>query len=203
MVKAAFRGATAPKYERSARGWVVDAFEPRIRELLRPYPRWSATVIAERIDWPHGMQTLSGEVAELRPFYLPPDPASRTTYDDDEIAQCDFWLTDIELPVGFGQTRTAKGLVERFHDYLERSFLPGRVFTSPTDFNTQLKQWLIKANSRHHRRLGCRVVDRVDADKAAILALPPVAPITGWHKSLRLPRDRCIRFDSNDYSVRP
>lgn len=29
----------------------------------------------------------------------------------------------------------AKGLVERFHDYLERAFLPGRVFTSPADFN--------------------------------------------------------------------
>jgi transposase len=31
----------------------------------------------------------------------------------------------------------AKGLVERLHDYLERSFLPGRVFTSPADFNAQ------------------------------------------------------------------
>jgi transposase len=28
----------------------------------------------------------------------------------------------------------AKGLVERFHDYLERAFLPGRVFACP-DFN--------------------------------------------------------------------
>src|SRR3954465_564295 len=36
----------------------------------------------------------------------------------------------------------AKGLVERFHDYLERSFLPGRSFTSPADFNSQLQQWL-------------------------------------------------------------
>ncbi len=30
----------------------------------------------------------------------------------------------------------AKGLVERFHDYLERAFLPGRVLSSPADFNT-------------------------------------------------------------------
>lgn len=49
-------------------------------------------------------------MAELRPVYLPPDPASRTTYVAGEIAQCDFWFPPIELPVGFGQTRTAKQL---------------------------------------------------------------------------------------------
>jgi hypothetical protein len=32
----------------------------------------------------------------------------------------------------------AKGLLERAHDYLEGSFLPGRVFTGPADFNDQL-----------------------------------------------------------------
>ena len=30
-------------------------------------------------------------------------------------------------------------MVERLHDYLERSFLPGRRFASPQDFNTQLR----------------------------------------------------------------
>jgi hypothetical protein len=43
-------------------------------------------------------------VAELRPAYLPPDPAGRTDYVAGEIAQCDFWFPDIHLPVGFGQT---------------------------------------------------------------------------------------------------
>ena len=38
-------------------------------------------------------------------MYLPPDPASRTAYAAGEIAQCDLWFPDIELPVGFGQTR--------------------------------------------------------------------------------------------------
>ncbi|MEH0448436.1 MULTISPECIES: DDE-type integrase/transposase/recombinase [unclassified Streptomyces] len=32
----------------------------------------------------------------------------------------------------------AKGLVERANGYLETSFLPGRVFTSPSDFTIQL-----------------------------------------------------------------
>ena len=97
----------------------------------------------------------------------------------------------------------AKGLVERFHDYLERSFLPGRSFGSPADFNAQLQVFLAKANTRHHRTLGCRPVDRVDADRAAMLGLPPVAPVTGWRWSTRLPRDHYIRLDSNDYSIHP
>jgi transposase len=225
--------------------------------------------------------------------YLPPDPASRTTYLAGEIAQCDLWFPDVQIPVGWGQVRTAtalpvmtmvcgysrwasamliptrsvedlyagwwqhlsvlgavprvfvwdgesavgrwrarapeltaacqafrgtvaakvvickpgdpeaKGLVERFHDYLERSFLPGRAFASPADFNTQLRDWLIVANHRQHRVLGCRPVDRVEADKAAMLALPPVAPMTGWRSSSRLPRDHYVRLDANDYSVHP
>lgn len=97
----------------------------------------------------------------------------------------------------------AKGLIERCHDYLERSFLPGRTFASPTDFNTQLADWLATANSRTKRALGCAPTDRLDADRAAMLALPPVAPATGWCCSLRLPRDHYLRLDSNDYSVHP
>jgi hypothetical protein len=36
-----------------------------------------------------------------------------------------------------------------------------------------------------------------------MLPLPPVAPVTGWRTSLRLPRDHYIRLDGNDYSVHP
>jgi hypothetical protein len=36
-----------------------------------------------------------------------------------------------------------------------------------------------------------------------MLALPPMAPATGWCSSLRLPRDHYVRLDGNDYSVRP
>jgi hypothetical protein len=49
-------------------------------------------------------------VAELRPLYLPPDPASRTTYLAEEIAQRDFWCSPVKLPFGFGQTRAAAQL---------------------------------------------------------------------------------------------
>jgi transposase len=292
-VRAAIASDGPPKYQRTPAGSVVDAVEPRIRELLGVYPTMPATVIAERIGWDRGLTVLKERVRELRPVYLPPDPASRTSYAAGEIAQCDFWFPPVDLPVGFGQarrpaqlpvltmvtgysrwasavlvpTRTAadlfagwwqliaglgavprvlvwdgegaigrwragrpeltgdcqafrgtlgtrvvicrpadpeaKGLVERFHDYLERSFLPGRVFAGPADFNAQLAAWIAWVNTRPRRALGCAPCDRVTADRQAMLALPPVPPATGWRASARLARDHYIRLDSNDYSVHP
>jgi transposase len=292
-VKRALASDGPPRYRRVPAGSVVDGYEPRIREVLQAFPTMPATVIGQRIGWPYSIRTLSGRVAQLRPVYLPPDPASRTTYAAGEIAQCDFWFPDITLPVGYGQVRSAtqlpvltmvtgyarwasavlvptrraedlyagwwqliavlgavprvlvwdgegavgrwrprhseltadcqafrgtlatrvlicrprdpeaKGLVERLHDYLERSFLPGREFASPAQFNVELAAFLDRANARHHRRLGCRPADRIDADRVAMLALPPVPPAVGWRSSLRLPRDHYVRLDSNDYSVHP
>jgi transposase len=292
-VRAAVASDRPPKYERPRKGSVTDAAEPRIRELLRVYPTMPTTVIAERIDWQHSVRVLRDRVAELRPVYLPPDPASRTAYVAGEIAQCDFWFPPVTIPVGCGlvrkpvqlpvltmvcaysrwlaavliPTRTAadlfagwwqlitgvgavprvlvwdgegaigrwragraeltgdcqafrgtlgakvvvckpadpeaKGIIERCHDYLERSFLPGRTFTSPADFNTQLAAWLALVNTRQRRALGCSPAERIGADKQAMLALPPVAPVTGWRASARLARDHYVRLDSNDYSVHP
>ena len=42
----------------------------------------------------------------------------------------------------------AKGLTERNNGYFETSFLPGRSFTSPADFDAQLFDWLTLANGR-------------------------------------------------------
>ena len=251
-----------------------------------------ATVIAERIGWTRGMTVLTGRVRELRPVYLPPDPASRTAMwpgrsrrttsgsptsgagrvradphreaaagvddgvgvladavrpaDPDPAGRgpvCGWWqhlsrlgavprvlVWDGEGAVGgYGGGRNkltaecqafrgtlgakvlvlrprdpeAKGIIERAHDYLERAFLPGRAFTGPADFNAQLQAWLDLVNRRRRRALGCAPVDRITADTAAMLALPPVAPATGWRISGRLPRDFYVRLDSNDYSVHP
>jgi transposase len=97
----------------------------------------------------------------------------------------------------------AKGLVERANGYLETSFLPGRTFASAADFNAQLGDWLATVNARSRRALGCAPADRIAADRAAMLTLPPVAPATGWRTSTRLARDHYVRLDSNDYSVHP
>jgi hypothetical protein len=48
------------------------------------------------------------------------------------------------------------GLAEWPHDYVERSFLPGRRLSCQEDFNSQLAEFLVRANSRQHRVLGCR-----------------------------------------------
>ena len=292
-VKTALRSDGPPRYERAVRSSIVDEVEPRIRELLQAWPTMPATVIAERIGWDRSIRVLRDRVAELRPVYLPPDPASRTSYVAGEVAQCDLWFPDIEVPVGFGQTRTtkqlpvlvmvtgyarwlsavlvptrtvqdlfagwwqlidglgavprvlvwdgeaavgkrrhrvttltgaaqafrgtlgsrivicdpgdpeAKGLVERANGFLETSFLPGRTFASPADFNAQLTAWTADVNGRVRRVLGCAPTDRIAADRAAMIALPPVAPVTGWRSSLRLPRDHYVRLDANDYSVDP
>jgi transposase len=268
----------------------VDAVDPQIRELLGQWPDMPATVIAERIGWTRSIRVLRDRVAELRPLFVPPDPASRTTYRPGELAQCDLWFPPVDVPLGFGQagrppvlvmvsgysrwisarmipTRQgpdliaghwvlleqlgavpkalvwdnesavgqwrggkpqlteamnafrgslgikviqcrpadpeAKGLVERANGYLETSFLPGRAFASPADFNAQLAGWLERANQRQHRRIECRPIDRLAADLAGMVDLPAVAPQVGWRSSTRLPRDYYVRFASNDYSVHP
>ena len=104
-VRSAIASDAPPKYERTPAGSIVDEVEPRMRELLQAFPTMPATVIAERIGWTRGLTVFKERVAELRPVYLPPDPAGRTTYVAGEIAQCDLWFPPINLPVGFGQIR--------------------------------------------------------------------------------------------------
>ena len=107
-VRAAIASDAPPKNERRSVGPTVDALEDAIREQLALVPTMPAMVIAERVGWTRGITVFKERVAELRPAYLPVDPASRTTYVGREIAQCDFWFPPIELPVGFGQVRGPK-----------------------------------------------------------------------------------------------
>lgn len=97
----------------------------------------------------------------------------------------------------------SKGIVERSNGFLETSFMPGRRFISARDFNAQLADWLPRANSRTVRALKARPDDLIDADRAAMLPLPPVPVTLGWRERVRLGRDYYIRLDSNDYSVDP
>ena len=97
----------------------------------------------------------------------------------------------------------SKGIVERANQYLETSFLPGRTFTSPADFNEQLAGWLPRANNRQIRHLHARPADLVAQDRAAMSSLPPISPQFGFGNRVRLPRDYYVSVLGNDYSVDP
>jgi transposase len=96
-----------------------------------------------------------------------------------------------------------KGVIERANGFFETSFMPGRSFTSPGDYNAQLADWLPRANARVLRRTGQRPGVLVAEDVAAMGALPPVAPTVGASSRVRLARDYYVRVAGNDYSVDP
>ena len=96
-----------------------------------------------------------------------------------------------------------KGMVERNNQFLETSFLPGRQFASPADFNQQLAEWLERANARTVRSLQGRPVDLLETDRQAMIALPPIVPPIGLTQRVRLGRDYYVRVDTVDYSVDP
>src|SRR5919198_1154343 len=100
-VRSALASDAPPRYGRRPAGSIVDAVEPRIRELLRAYPTMPATVIAERIGWTRSIRVLRGRVAELRPAYLPRARAGPTSYVRGEIARCVLWFPPIRMPVGY------------------------------------------------------------------------------------------------------
>jgi transposase len=97
----------------------------------------------------------------------------------------------------------SKGIVERRNGWFETSFMPGRTFTSPPDFNTQFTDWLATANSRVVRTTKASPVSRLMADQAAMLSLPPIPLHLGWRNQVRLGRDYYVRLDTTDYSVDP
>ncbi len=97
-----------------------------------------------------------------------------------------------------------KGVVERANGYCRTSFLPGRSFTSPADFNAQLTDWLTTvANVRRHATTRLIPAEALIADRVAMATLPPVAPTTGTTVSTRLGRDYYVALTSSAYSVHP
>ena len=97
----------------------------------------------------------------------------------------------------------SKGVVERRNGWFETSFMPGRSFASPADFNDQFADWLTIANQRIVRTLGVSPVSLLPADLADMLPLPPIPLHLGWRNRIRLGRDYYVRIDTNDYSVDP
>lgn len=97
----------------------------------------------------------------------------------------------------------SKGIVERRNGWFETSFMPGRSFASPADFNAQFSDWPAGANQRMVRTIKGRPSDLLEGDRAAMLPLPPAVLHVGWRHQIRLGRDYYVRLDTNDYSVDP
>jgi hypothetical protein len=78
-VRTALASDGPAKYVRRPAGSIVDAAEPRIRELLKAYPTMSATVIADRIGWDRGLTVLKNRVRETASWLIaaPPGVADR------------------------------------------------------------------------------------------------------------------------------
>jgi hypothetical protein len=98
----------------------------------------------------------------------------------------------------------AKGVVERLPEFIERSFEPGRAFANELDFQLPLDAWFDqRANTRTHKALRERPVDRLTDEHQVMRALPGSAPDTDRRWVLRVPPDPFLRFDSCDYSLDP
>ena len=97
----------------------------------------------------------------------------------------------------------SRGSVERRNGFFETSFMPGRRFASPGDFNAQFAGWLQRADNRVVRTIRARPADLIGADRAAMLPLPPVPPRVGWCHRVRLGRDYYVRLDASDCSAGP
>jgi hypothetical protein len=86
---------------------------------------------------------------------------------------------------------------------METNFEPGRQFANHLDFQLQLDVWFEKANSRTHKTLRCRPIDRLLEEREVMRPLPAHEPDLDRRWVTRVPPDPHLRFDTNDYSLDP
>jgi len=96
----------------------------------------------------------------------------------------------------------AKGVQERAHGFLHKSFEPARLFASPRDFQAQLDGWYEgRANVRFHRGIRARPIDRLAHE--GLRPLPDILPDLDRRAVLRVPPQPYARVDTVDYSLDP
>jgi hypothetical protein len=95
-------------------------------------------------------------------------------------------------------------MLERLHDFIERSFEPGRRFANELDFQHQLERWFSeRANARLHRGTRAVPAERLREERAAMRPLPDRLPDLDRRFVTRVPAQPYLRFDTNDYSLDP
>jgi hypothetical protein len=109
-VRAAVRSDGPPRYERAAKGSVADGFEPRIRSCCGLQYAVDGDRGADRVAVFDPDVERAGWRSCGRHTCRRIRRRGRNTYAAGELAQCDFGFPDVQVPVGFGQVRTAKQL---------------------------------------------------------------------------------------------
>ena len=105
-----------PRYERPAKGSLLDPFREEVLSLLDEDPARPATAISRelrRVGYTGGLTILRTYLREIRPTFLATQAYQRTTYVPGEIMQVDWWKPSPPylVPVGRGERRRAFGLV--------------------------------------------------------------------------------------------
>jgi transposase len=98
----------------------------------------------------------------------------------------------------------AKGVLERLHDFIERSFEPARSFANELDFQDQLDRWFAeRANARMHRALHAVPAERLACERRQMRPLPEAMPSLERRFVTRVSAQPYLRWDTNDYSLDP
>jgi transposase len=98
----------------------------------------------------------------------------------------------------------AKGMLERLHDFIERSFEPARAVANELDYQDQLERWFReRANARLHRSLRAVPAERLAEERQRMRPLPDPLPCLDRRFVVRVPHQPYLRFDTNDYSLDP
>jgi transposase len=103
-----------PRYQRSARGSMLDPFKDAMAAMLDEDPNVPSTVVLEHLrrqGYGGGRTILKDHLQKVRPHFKAARAYQRTTYLPGEVGQADWWHTGSQVPVGRGRTREAFGYV--------------------------------------------------------------------------------------------
>ena len=103
-----------PRYVRQPVGSQVDQFAEAIAAMLDADPKVPATVIAARLrpaGFTGSLTILKDHLRRVRPTFVAARAYQRTSYQPGELAQTDWWVPGVRVPVGHGQVRPVFGLV--------------------------------------------------------------------------------------------
>ena len=94
-----------------------------------------------------------------------------------------------------------KGKVERAIGFIQTSFLPGRTFSSVSDGQYQLDDWLIEANGRVHRTHGEVIDDRFAREAPLLTPLRSDLQIVAKREPRRVNAEGFVEYRASRYQI--